>query len=61
VTHDKNNAVWSQAGLSSPFDPQRLPNGNTLIAHAQGVMEVDREGKTVWQERGAGASSVYRY
>jgi hypothetical protein len=53
--------VWSQTGLNSPYDSQRLPNGNTLISHNQGIIEIDPSGKTVWQHNGAGASRICRY
>jgi outer membrane protein assembly factor BamB len=45
--------VWSYA-IDSPWSASRLPNGNTLIACGdmggnQHVIEVDQEGKTVWE------------
>lgn len=48
--------VWTYGGsalLRRPTDVDRLPNGNTLITDATGgqVVEVDREGDTVWALR----------
>jgi len=62
VTDSRNNriievtpagaVVWEYAtGLDTPYDADRLDNGNTLIAdsgHGQ-VIEVDAAGHTVWQ------------
>jgi len=33
---------------------QRLPNGNTLLACPQRIVEIDRAGKIVWQSTGEG-------
>jgi hypothetical protein len=60
--------VWSYAdpGLysSNISGAQRLPNGNTLITEgARGrLLEVTKEGKTVWEYKfgGAQSASVYR-
>lgn len=45
--------VWKfqRDGVSSPWSAQRLPNGNTLIAHSNFALEVDPDGKTVWQRQ----------
>ena len=33
----------------TPFSVQRLPNGNTLVSGQTGLVEVDAQGKTVWE------------
>jgi hypothetical protein len=58
----EKKVVWSYA-LPFPYLATRLPNGNTLISSGDGygsprgfyVIEVDREGKTVWKYGGADA------
>ncbi|MFB3893628.1 MAG: hypothetical protein ACE15C_16570 [Phycisphaerae bacterium] len=49
--------VWSSKGWASPKCAQRLPNGNTLITDQNGVFEVDKDGKKVW-EHAAGYTAV---
>ena len=49
--------VWSCPAPGGPHSVIRLPNGNTLIADGDstrnaGVVEVDKEGKKVWEVRG---------
>lgn len=48
---DRTGTVrWTfSSGLLQPLETVRLPNGNTLIADVQRVLEVTREGVTVWQ------------
>ena len=50
VEYDKaGNAVWSYA-VESPWSAERLSNGNTLVTtNKKLVLEVDPQGKTVWQ------------
>ena len=50
--------VWSCASPGGPHSVIRLPNGNTLIAEGDadkkrgsGVVEVDKDGKVVWEVR----------
>jgi hypothetical protein len=37
--------------IGLPTGAQRLPNGNTLVALRSGVVELDRDGKAVWNYR----------
>jgi hypothetical protein len=56
--------VWSRDGFVNVFEAQRLSNGNTLVADNNGVREIDRGGKILWQAfQGGGrrASGVRRY
>jgi hypothetical protein len=61
VSPDKK-IVWSYE-VPFPYLATRLPNGNTLISSGDGygsprgwyVIEVDKEGKTVWKYGGADA------
>jgi len=43
--------VWELAGLSSPLDAQKLPNGNVLITEygRRRIVELTVSGKEVWQ------------
>jgi len=49
-------SVWNSDGVrdvtGQGHDVSRLANGNTLIVCAQGVSEVTRAGKIVWQKKG---------
>jgi HEAT repeat protein len=48
----KGNILWQKQGLgNSTVNAQRLPNGNTFIAVMNEVMEVDRDGKTVFSHQ----------
>ncbi len=42
--------LWEHA-LQRPISCQRLPNGNTFIAQENGVVEVTRDGKTVFSAK----------
>ncbi len=43
--------LWQKEGLEDhPVNVQRLANGNTFIATVNGLLEVDRAGKTVWSK-----------
>ena len=43
--------IWQKQGLGSyAINAQRLPNGNTFIATQNELLEVDREGKTVFSQ-----------
>jgi len=46
--------IWQKAGLSLPYDAERLANGNTLITknYINRVIEVDSAGTIVWQKTG---------
>ena len=56
--NQQGKAVWAPPGApkrtGGVFDIARLPNGNTLIAYANGrcVVEIDAKGKTVWETTG---------
>jgi HEAT repeat protein len=55
--------VWKfqKADVQSPWSAERIPNGNTLIAHQTFALEVDVNGKTVWQAQlEAGLSHAIR-
>ena len=43
--------VWSYGNAAWPGlrDSDRLPNGNTLLVAAQDVVEIDADGRIVWQ------------
>jgi hypothetical protein len=43
--------VWEKELNDGPLAAQRLPNGNTFIAMASGISEVDKEGKEVYSYR----------
>lgn len=43
-----SQVVWQYGGLNLPYDADRLPNGNTLIADGR-VIEVDTTEAIVWQ------------
>ena len=45
--NSKGEVLWSH-NLAEPLAAQRLANGNTLIANAQGLIEVTRAGKEVF-------------
>lgn len=47
----KGAVVWEVKTPNMPFTAIRLPDGHTLIActHGNLVIEVDQDGKTVWQ------------
>ncbi len=47
---DTGKPVWT-IPVNTPTSVQRLPNGNTLVAsmNTMKVMELDRNGKTVWE------------
>ena len=50
IDRKTKKTVWEFENLKNPYDADRLPNGNTLIADTFGgrVIEVDRDGKIVW-------------
>ena len=51
----KGNIVWQKDGLQGQIvNAQRLANGNTFIALMNQLMEVDREGKTVYSRPAPG-------
>ena len=50
----ENNEVWSVKLETYPWSAERLANGNTLIGLNQKVIEIDRDGKTVWEVSGLG-------
>jgi HEAT repeat protein len=50
----KEIALPANAALGLPIGVQRLPNGNTLVAMRAGVVEMDRDGKTVWSYASTG-------
>jgi hypothetical protein len=45
--NSKGEVVWSR-NITEPLTAQRLPNGNTLIANPEGLIEVTRAGKVVF-------------
>jgi hypothetical protein len=45
--NSKGEVVW-QKKVTQPLTAQRLPNGNTFIANATGLIEVDKTGKEVF-------------
>jgi hypothetical protein len=50
IDRKTKKTVWEFENLKNPYDADRLPNGNTLIADTFGgrVIEIDRDGKIVW-------------
>ena len=50
IDRKTKTTVWEFENLKNPYDADRLPNGNTLIADTFGsrVLEIDRDGKIVW-------------
>ncbi len=52
--------VWRHKTPSSCTDVQRLVNGNTLIGHLKGAIEVSPTGKTVWSWNGQQVYSAQR-
>ena len=48
-----NEVAWSRS-VNHPLSVERLPGGRTLVAHATGVVEFDREGRETWRSRLAG-------
>ena len=52
--------VW-QGNVGGACGVERLPNGHTLVATANRVVELDRAGKTVWEKKVPGyARRVHR-
>lgn len=51
---EKRAVVWEFTDLKNPYDADRLPNGNTLIAdtYNQRVIEVSPAGEIVWKHEG---------
>ncbi len=47
--NSKGEVLWEKKVLQ-PIVAQRLPNGNTFIASAKQLLEVDRAGKEVWSQ-----------
>jgi hypothetical protein len=47
--------------LSSPYDAQRLDNGNTLITDTAGYREVGPDNNVIWQENLNGVLRIDRY
>ncbi len=45
--NSKGEVVWEKK-ITQPLTAQRLPNGNTFIANAEGIVEVTRSGKEVF-------------
>jgi PQQ-like domain len=43
----RGNIGWKHAGIA-PTSIQRLPNGNTIVSTYQSIIEISREGKTVF-------------
>jgi len=62
VEYDREGkAVWS-VELPSPWDAERLKNGNTLIASNNAfVREVNAKGETVWEFRPRADAPEYRF
>jgi HEAT repeats/PQQ-like domain len=49
---DADGKIVSQLQVQSPVSATRLPNGNTLVSTmTQQVLEMDRDGQTVWTYR----------
>ena len=46
----KGNILWQRNLSSRPVNTQRLANGHTFIAAQGELLEVDRDGKTVWTQ-----------
>ncbi|MFQ5730401.1 MAG: PQQ-binding-like beta-propeller repeat protein [Planctomycetaceae bacterium] len=57
----KGKLVWQKTGVSYPRYAERLENGNTLIGYQNGVIEIDRNGRTVWSTGGSAVGGVSRY
>ena len=45
----KGNVIWQRQMNGNPHNVQRLPNGHTFITTNTQMVEVDRNGKTVWR------------
>lgn len=53
----QGKVLWEKKLSSSPITCQRLANGNTFIATYDSVMEIARDGRTIYQHRTAGAGA----
>src|SRR5262249_54956986 len=56
----RDGTVLWETKIAEPLVAQRLSNGRTFIAGKNGIMEVDREGKTVFSWSPAGMEQVMR-
>lgn len=53
--------VWNNTRTQWPRDADRLPNGHTLINNGGAVVEIDKQGKVVWQFKAPRLYEVERY
>ena len=61
VEYDRAGRVaWRREGLQYAVDAQRLRDGTTLYADGQGVRQVGRDGKVLW-EKLLGSTRMHRY
>jgi len=56
----KGNILWQKA-CPSPFSCQRLANGNTFIATANELLELDRSGREVFNYKSGDITAGYRF
>ncbi len=53
IDPEKGKIIWKSPAFEKDVTPvrdaNRLPNGNTLITCATKIVEINAEGKTVWQ------------
>ena len=57
----KDKVVWQRTGIRYPRYAERLANGNTLVTHSQGVIEIRKDGKAVWNKVGSNMMQASRY
>ncbi len=57
--------VWTSIGvgpaMQNPYYAERQENGNTLIADATGIREIDPKGTVVWERLEPGVTRVSKY
>jgi HEAT repeat protein len=57
----KGKVLWKKDGLQgSPTNAQKLPNGNVFISTNTELLEVDRDGKTVFSKPFQGVIAAYK-
>ena len=60
VQKQGNKVVWEYKAKGNCCDVQRLDSGNTLIGATDGVYEVTRAGKTVWEYKSRNVYGIQR-
>jgi HEAT repeat protein len=54
-----SKVVWEYK-ITNPLAAQRLPDGNTFIGSLNGLLEVNRAGKTVWEYTPPGGDTIMK-